>query len=279
MTTPGPRNHTEKPDTPPAGPSGVSWQFTTPEVQQALNHIADVIGGTLRQILTITGHPNAPAAAAAPNHLDAMRQAYAEGHGDGMIAAKRGDPDDDELDNPYGKLLDDRRAFVREQVDNAYGGLVTDDDEFVLGDDNAEWFDAVLDAHDEWLALQRHIEPQPAAAWRDDVVNVRIRAEQAEARVAALDGVLRRLADTTAPDTSGDRSYEDMVDDARTVLTRAGYGDQPADDAPAELCGDSPVAVCGNKFDGYVGKYACTEPAGHTGVHRDGQHGTTWVTE
>lgn len=107
----------------------------------------------------------------AGHHLDAMAEAYDEGHDDAMIGATRkvrdagGDPIilvDSTRTNPYRKLLDDRREFVREQVENGYGAVVYpptsdtayDDCENVLGDDNAEWFDAVLDAHDQWLSLQ-----------------------------------------------------------------------------------------------------------------------------
>ncbi|AMS02897.1 hypothetical protein BJD57_gp65 [Gordonia phage Vivi2] len=351
----------QKPSTPPAGPSGVSRPQDNHDVQQALRRVNDVIGGALRQIAAITGQPDpTPPTAPAPNHLDAMREAWGEGYYEGTRAGTNADG---HASNPYAKLLDDRREYVREHVNNGYGTQLDENDDDVLGDDNAEWFDAVLDAHDEWLALQRHIEPQPATAHDDahlravvdtiregggtceihgvkiakvvdgtgrtdtDValVNAQIRAEQAEARVAALDGVLHRIADTTAPDATGDRSYEDMVDDARTVLERAGYGTQPggwvppysADTALGKIwhvvsdaaiasrddqrlngvrdiladmgyhehvhtrlatADDAPVELCGDRFDGFAGEYTCTEPAGHTGgVHRDGQHGTTWA--
>ncbi|QDF17527.1 hypothetical protein SEA_PHROSTEDPHLAKE_84 [Gordonia phage PhrostedPhlake] len=202
MTTPTPRHHTEKPDTPPAGPSGVSHQTPTtdyrqilddiakamhlgpetggyhyadlpriagrlhaqlplpavqyPDVQQALRRVNDVIGGALRQIAAITGQTD-PAPAGAPHHLDAMEQAWDEGYGDCV------DDDAGSAINPYRKLIDDRREFVRQQVEDGFGTLsypptsdtAFDDCENVLGDDNAEWFDAVLDAHDEWLALQQ----------------------------------------------------------------------------------------------------------------------------
>ncbi|AYR02954.1 hypothetical protein KNU20_gp61 [Gordonia phage Geodirt] len=267
----------QKPSTPPAGPSGVSRPQDNADVQQALRRVNDVIGGALRQIAAITGQPDpAPPAAPAPNHLDAMRTAWDEGYDDGLSDGSHDRNVDPE--NPYAKLLDDRRAFVSERVDNAFGSLTDVAGDDVLGDDNAEWFDAVLDAHDEWRALQRHTEPQPADTWRDDVVNVRIRAEQAEARVAALDSVLRQLLIAVSPGRDVDVRFEDMLDEVRVILDRAGFHEHvhtrlaTADDAPVELCGD--------RFDGFVGEYTCTEPAGHTGgVHRDGQHGTTWVAE
>ncbi|ATN90255.1 hypothetical protein SEA_LENNON_62 [Gordonia phage Lennon] len=262
----------QKPSTPPAGPSGVSRPQDNHDVQQALRRVNDVIGGALRQIAAITGQPDpAPPTAPAPNHLDAMREAWGEGYYDGHANGRR--KYDGDVENPYAKLLDDRREFVREHVNNGYGAQLDENDDDVLGDDNAEWFDAVLDAHDEWRALQRHTEPQPADTWRDDVVNVRIRAEQAEARVAALDSVLRQLLIAVSPGRDVDVRFEDMLDEVRVILDRAGFHEHvhtrlaTADDAPVELCGDSEAT------------YACTEPAGHTGVHRDGQHGTTWVAE
>ncbi|QDF19485.1 hypothetical protein KNU66_gp63 [Gordonia phage McKinley] len=259
----------QKPSTPPAGPSGVSSARPqdNPDVQQALRRVNDVIGGALRQIAAITGQPDpAPPTAPAPNHLDAMRTAWDEGHEDAGCQS-------DDCINPYEKLLTDRREFIREAVNESLGYMIDEDGVDVLGDDNAEWFDAVLDAHDEWRALQRHTEPQPADTWRDDVVNVRIRAEQAEARVAALDSVLRQLLIAVSPGRDVDVRFEDMLDEVRVILDRAGFHEHvhtrlaTADDAPVELCGDSEAT------------YACTEPAGHTGVHRDGQHGTTWAAE
>ncbi|QNJ58382.1 hypothetical protein J1763_gp61 [Gordonia phage YorkOnyx] len=154
---------------------------------------------------------------------------------------------------------------------------------------------------------------------------VRIRAQQAEARVAELDGVLHRIADI-ANLRPGRVTVEDGLDDVRTVLERAGYGTQPggwvppysADTALGKIwhvvsnptvperpevtvnsvrdiladmgyhehvhtrlatADDAPVEACGTTYDGYVGKYACTEPAGHDGDHRDGQYGTTWAAE
>ncbi|QUE25934.1 hypothetical protein SEA_FITZGERALD_58 [Gordonia phage Fitzgerald] len=250
----------QKPSTPPAGPSGVSRPQDNHDVQQALRRVNDVIGGALRQIAAITGQPDpAPPTAPAPNHLDAMREAWGEGYYEGHANGRR--KYDGEVENPYAKLLDDRREFVREHVNNGYGAQLDENGDDVLGDDNAEWFDAVLDAHDEWRALQRHIEPQPTTAHDDahlravvdtiregggsceihgvkiaklvddtgrtdsDValVNVRIRAEQAEARVAELDGVLHRIGAVA----NVQPLVEAGVDDIRTVLERAGYGTQP----------------------------------------------------
>ncbi|WMI33069.1 hypothetical protein SEA_SCHOTTB_58 [Gordonia Phage SchottB] len=170
----------------------------------------------LRNLMHAFGIPYTEhtAAAPAPHHLDAMREAWAEGYDDGHANGRRkydGDPG-----NPYAKLLDDRRQFVREQVENGYGALVTDDDEFVLGDDNAEWFDAVLDAHDEWLTL----------ASKSCVKPEHQQHTRAEARVSELDGVLHRIADI-ANLKPGRVPVEDGLDDVRTVLERAGYGRQP----------------------------------------------------
>lgn len=85
----------------------------------------------------------------------------------------------------------------------------------VLGDENAGWFDAVLDAHDEYLSMQRNFGGAD-----------KVRAEQAEARVSELDGVLHRLADI-ANLRPGRLPVEDGLDGVRTVLERAGYGQRP----------------------------------------------------
>ncbi|QFP94114.1 hypothetical protein SEA_JABBERWOCKY_59 [Gordonia phage Jabberwocky] len=306
----------QKPSTPPAGPSGVSRPQDNHDVQQALRRVNDVIGGALRQIAAITGQPDpAPPAAPAPNHLDAMRTAWDEGHEDAGCQS-------DDCINPYEKLLTDRREFIREAVNESLGYMIDEDGVDVLGDDNAEWFDAVLDAHDEWLALQRHTDVA--------LVNAQIRAEQAEARVAELNSVLQQLLITVSPGRAADVRHEDMVDDVRTVLERAGYGTQPdgwvppysadtalgkiwrvltastldrddqrlngvrdiladmgyhehvhtrlatPDDAPVELCGNRPHALTGI---GFVGQYACNLPAGHDGQHSDGQYGVAWDAE
>ncbi|QLF84119.1 hypothetical protein KNV15_gp73 [Gordonia phage Jambalaya] len=54
MTTPTPRNHTEKPSTPPAGPSGVSHQPVDTETR-ALRQLGDILASTLRKVIEITG--------------------------------------------------------------------------------------------------------------------------------------------------------------------------------------------------------------------------------
>ncbi|QDH93547.1 hypothetical protein SEA_VERITY_61 [Gordonia phage Verity] len=152
MTAPDPTS-TPKPSNPPDGPSGVSSSRPDEDrVQRELRRLNDIIETAVQRVLTIVG-----AQPATPNHLDAMREAYAEGWYDA------GGSDTVNEDNPYGKLLDDRRAFVREQVNNGYGTQLDENDDDVLGDENTEWFDAVLDAHDEWLALQRPITPTDPA--------------------------------------------------------------------------------------------------------------------
>ncbi|AYR02527.1 hypothetical protein KNU17_gp58 [Gordonia phage Ailee] len=292
----------QKPSTPPAGPSGVSRPQDNHDVQQALRRVNDVIGGALRQIAAITGQPDpAPPTAPAPNHLDAMREAWGEGYYEGHANGRR--KYDGDVENPYAKLLDDRREFVREHVDNAFGALIDEDGDNVLGDDNAEWFDAVLDAHDEWRALQQRADqPCRAAlhrvdagdppggvpcslivghpgkhitasgrAWDDPtdmqvrhivdlvatiregggtceidgvkiakvvddtgrtdtdvaLVNAQIRAEQAEARVEELNSVLRQLLIAVSPGRDVDVRFEDMLNEIRVILDRAGYRQQP----------------------------------------------------
>ncbi|WP_439030268.1 hypothetical protein [Gordonia terrae] len=119
----------------------------------------------------------------ARHHLDAMAEAYDEGYNEGHRS-------DAVPHNPYRKLIDDRREFVREQVEDGYGTLsypptsdtAYDDCENVLGDDNAEWFDAVLDAHDQWHALQG------AGSPGDDLAVVN--ADPVEPRISDADRLL-----------------------------------------------------------------------------------------
>ncbi|QDH92866.1 hypothetical protein KNU62_gp81 [Gordonia phage Bakery] len=156
MTHPGPRNHTEKPSTPPTGPSGVSHQPADSSPTTPINLTDEVVRMTaiveqnLRVLLDtfgITYTESPPAPAPAPHHLDAMREAYDEGFAEGARA-------DAVPHNPYAQLLVDRREFIREAVNESLGYTIDEDGVDVLGDENTEWFDAVLDAHDEWLALQ-----------------------------------------------------------------------------------------------------------------------------
>ena len=279
----------------------------TPTPAEQLHRLGTVIAATLRQVLAITGvDPDAlpesvddVATDVARHHLDAMAEAWDHGYVDaGGRVRSAGEP------NPYRKLIDDRREFVREQVTEGYGTQVDENDNDVLGDDNAGWFDAVLDAHDQWLTLQsrgycraalhrvgagdppggvpcsltvghrgKHITAS-GRAWGDvtdqqqrniaelfakvradaaagnrytvaidgiklaptddegftdvdrAVESLTIRAEQAEARVAELDGVLGRLAGI-AKIRPGQLPVEDGLDGVRDVLTRAGYGEQP----------------------------------------------------
>ncbi|QMU22037.1 hypothetical protein [Gordonia rubripertincta] len=166
--------HVQRPDHPHLAdlPEFVGSRYEQPtETAEtlALRKLGDVIASTLRQVLTVTGHSDAPPeTVAARHHLDAMAEAWDQGYDDGREDGRyderyvEGVNPNAVPENPYRKLIDDRREFVREQVENGYGAVVYpptsdtayDDCENVLGDDNAEWFDAVLDAHDEWRAMQ-----------------------------------------------------------------------------------------------------------------------------
>ncbi|WP_287004625.1 MULTISPECIES: hypothetical protein [Gordonia] len=104
-----------------------------------------------------------------PTHLGALETGYEEGHNDAVIALRRAihqiglDPDnrdallrnvESDYGNPFTKLFDDRREYVREQVSNAFGTIVDED-----GDDlfDGEVIDAILDAHADWLAAREDI--------------------------------------------------------------------------------------------------------------------------
>ncbi|QGJ93612.1 hypothetical protein J1771_gp58 [Gordonia phage MelBins] len=227
---------------------------------------------SLRQLLDLVGVPyTEPIVEAkrqfAPHHLDAMREAWAEGYDDGHANGRR--KYDGAPENPYGKLLDDRREFVREQVENGYGALVTDDDEFVLGDDNAEWFDAVLDAHDEWLALSSESRvkpehPQPGA-WQPPYS-----ADEALRRIWNVinHGGLRddfRLA--------GVREILDDMGYHEHVHTRlATEPDRTTIPPTMPQCGETQGRE--QTFDGR--SLICHLPTGHDGLHMDGVNRVTW---
>ena len=318
---------TPKPDTPPAGPSGVSHTppvdladvtaRMTAAVEASLRHLFDVVGIEYTEPIVEAKREFAGDTA---HHLEAMAQAWTEGYDDGREDGRYDERYAEGINpnavpkNPYRKLIDDRREFVRELVENEYGALPGDDGAIdnVLGDDNAEWFDAVLDAHDEWHAMQR----RPADT-RDDVESLRIRAEQAEARVAQLDRALRDVKDALDYDTG----YNAVkINGARIALARAGYGTHPDSDAwvPPYSAGQalnriwdvistqrvSPVyklnrvleildemgyhehvhvalpswsapEVCGNTY----GQKVCSRKPGHYGEHVDGRHpDITWKT-
>lgn len=141
----------------------------TPDRAERLAQLAEVIDVALRQTFKLVGvDPDSLpqrvdiVAGDTAHHLEAMAQAWTEGYYDGREDGRYDERYAEGINpnavpkNPYRKLLDDRRAFVRELVENEYGALPGDDGAIdnVLGDDNAEWFDAVLDAHDQWHTLQ-----------------------------------------------------------------------------------------------------------------------------
>lgn len=82
------------------------------------------------------------------NYLSWMAQAWDDGYSDGMAAAAC----DAEAMNPYQKLIDDRRQCVRDVIEDQFGPLTDDDDVVILPD---HLLDAILDAHDEWLSIQK----------------------------------------------------------------------------------------------------------------------------
>lgn len=302
--------------TPPLDLADVTARMTA-AVEASLRHLFDVVGIEYTEPIVEAKREFAGDTA---HHLEAMAQAWTEGYDDGREDGRYDERYAEGINpnavpkNPYRKLIDDRREFVRELVENEYGALPGDDGAIdnVLGDDNAEWFDAVLDAHDEWLALQR----RPVGA-RDDVESLRIRAEQAEARATELDRALRDVKDALDYDTG----YNAVkINGARIALARAGYGTHPDSDAwqPPYSAGQalnriwdvistqrvSPVyklnrvleilaemgyhehvhvalpswsapEVCGDTY----GQKVCSRKPGHYGEHVDGRHpDITWAT-
>lgn len=260
MTTP-------KPSTPPAGPSGVShtpaldladvMARMNTTVETALRHLFDTLGIKYTEPIVEAKHEFTTGV---PNHLDAMRQAWDEGYHDGTLDGREALG---YTSNPYDKLLDDRREFVREQVENGYGAQLDENDDDVLGDNNAEWFDAILDAHDEWLALQRHIKPQDSGAWQPPYS-----ADEALGKIWHL---------VKAGDS------EATYDGVRAVLDEMGYHEHVHTRLAVEpdLTTIPPtMPQCGETqgreqtFDGRA--LICHLPTGHDGLHLDNTAGVTW---
>ncbi|QXN73276.1 hypothetical protein SEA_HANS_59 [Gordonia phage Hans] len=263
-------------------PARVPWDDPDEPTPPPLD-LADVVARmtasvevSLRQLLDLVGVPYTepivePKRQFAPHHLDAMREAWAEGYDDGHANGRR--KYDGTPDNPYAKLLDDRRQFVREQVEGTYGGgLVTDDDEFVLGDDNAEWFDAVLDAHDEWLTLssESRVKPehQQAGAWQPPY---------------SADRALGKIWDLVK---AGDS--EATYDGVRAVLDEMGYHEhvhtrlavEPDLTTIPPTTPDEPD-ICDAEYEhiGLDETWQCSRNPGHPGPHIDGRGPSAWLDD
>ncbi|AYR02695.1 hypothetical protein J1766_gp59 [Gordonia phage Bizzy] len=69
--------------------------------------------------------------------------------------------------------------------------------------------------------------------------------QQAEARVAELDGVLHRIAGVVTLAPGEQRPVGDMLDDVRTVLERAGYGQRPGGWVPPYSAGTTGTCTPG----------------------------------
>lgn len=101
-----------------------------------------------------------------PTALGALQTGYEEGHNDAVIALRRAVEDirdsnlrgallravEDDYSNPFEKLFDDRREYVREQVTEMFGHIVTDTDDETDLFDMTDVVDAMLDAHADWIA-------------------------------------------------------------------------------------------------------------------------------
>lgn len=81
-------------------------------------------------------------------HLGASEHAFDEGYLAGQIDARNG-RDDPDASNPYTRLREDRRAYVRDQVANTFGHVVDEDGNDILDAD--AWLDEILDAHADWM--------------------------------------------------------------------------------------------------------------------------------
>lgn len=105
-----------------------------------------------------------------PTLLGALETGYEQGHIDAItevrakLIAAGLDLDSVDLEgdyaNPFTKLFDDRRAYVREQVTDTFGSITNEDGDDLF--DCADAIDTILDAHADWLAGQRVPQSVPA---------------------------------------------------------------------------------------------------------------------
>ncbi|AOE44986.1 hypothetical protein SEA_TWISTER6_77 [Gordonia phage Twister6] len=213
MTHPGPRNHTEKPSTPPAGPSGVSHQSAdsspptpinladevvrmTAMVEQNLRVLLDTFGipytewpaKTCRAALHRVGAGDPPGGVPCSLHL---------GH-DGKHITESGrawaDPTDQQIRHVVDIVADVRAA----------------------GGSRSYAIDGVkIMACDERGRTNADHEAE----------SMKIRADQAEARVAELDSALRSVLDAVNNLDTGYNAVK--INGVRIALARAGYGTHP----------------------------------------------------
>lgn len=105
-----------------------------------------------------------------PTNLHALETGYDEGYDEALLDVNRQlrdagiNPDDlfgdgvEARTNPYTKLFDDRREYVREQVNEQFGSLHDgDSDEDLFDHDDV--LDAILDAHADWMTAHQNRTP------------------------------------------------------------------------------------------------------------------------
>ena len=222
-----------------------------------------------------------------PTHLGALEAGYDEGYGDAMIAAQRElrdtgadtrlDPLVDRslaggIDNPYRRMFNDRREYVREQLSNAFGAIV---DEY--GDDvfeQTDFIDAILDAHADWLAGH----PTPGTP-----------ANLATTLTAAA-ACARELRGNGPPPDSAEpadllddlarivRDQQEQIDELRT--SRDNWRDEAEHErakpeTPQATCGFTGIAAIAST--GERSTVVCALRPGHDGPHEDGLTGVQYV--
>lgn len=85
-----------------------------------------------------------------PTYLGAAETGWEQGYDAAVAHASGGSVPR----NPYTQLRDDRAAYVQNRVNDQFDVQLNEDGEDVF-DTNADWIDAILDAHTDWLAAQR----------------------------------------------------------------------------------------------------------------------------
>lgn len=87
-----------------------------------------------------------------PTYLGALETGWEEGYSAGYSRAMRrmsDEPGVPDAENPYTRMCVDRRHYIEEQVRETYT-IIDEDGRDVF--EYAEFIDAILDAHADWLA-------------------------------------------------------------------------------------------------------------------------------
>lgn len=189
-----------------------------------------------------------------PTHLGALQTGYEEGHNDAVIALRRAVENirdsnlrgallravEGDYSNPFEKLFDNRREYVRERVTEQFGHIVDSDETDLF--DMTYVVDAILDAHADWLAghapaapPQPHPEPLrntvAAAIGGDEFVPLSTRYVIADRVLDAL-SARRRDLPQPADCLPGDVYLVRTIDAGNELVAASRLPGHPGDSIP-----------------------------------------------